>query len=79
MYEYDRRHLTHYPCSRSLKLKRKVATTANSLMEREKKKHKPTIPWVERLEELTAFRARFGHCNVPKEWPVGSSYRKFVT
>jgi len=48
-------------------------------MEREKKKHKPTIPWVERIEELTAFRARFGHCNVPKEWPVGSSYRKFVT
>jgi hypothetical protein len=28
----------------------------------------PNTPWQERLKELAAFKARYGHCRVPHQW-----------
>src|SRR5207249_4270002 len=34
--------------------------------------------WDRRLDELKAFKRRFGHCNVPYRWPENPSLGRWV-
>ena len=39
----------------------------------------PETTWEERFEELLAFKNRFGHCEVPSEWPENQPLGRWVS